>query len=411
MRRHTVPERLQKEAELAVRLLFGESQHLEHFLLDIVLMDSDAAASDLASVQDDIISLRADRTRIRIQQRDILVHRHRKRMMHCRISVFLLRPLQQRELSDPHKTIFVFVDQIHLFRQLQTKRTQNVPYHPGFIGREQQQISRLSVHCLNQLFHLVFRHEFCKRGFASAVLLNRNIRQAFGAVAFGKLHKLVDFLAGHAALSLRVDSAHRTACFQCVSENRKLRITNHIGYVFQLHSETEIRLVRTEPVHRLLPGHSLDRKGHLNAEKFMEQVCQQTLVDVNDILNVHKRKLHVDLRKFRLTVCTEVLIAEAPRNLHISVIAGAHQQLFKQLRRLRQRIKAAGMNTAGHQIISGSLRRGFCQHRSFDFQKSFLVQKLAGQHRHFRAQDQISLKIRAAKIQGTVFQTHFLPGL
>ena len=40
--------------ELFVSGFFCEAQHLEHLLLDIVLMDPDASASDLISVQHDI---------------------------------------------------------------------------------------------------------------------------------------------------------------------------------------------------------------------------------------------------------------------------------------------------------------------------------------------------------------------
>ena len=65
------------------------------------------------------------------------------------------------------------------------------------------------------------------------------------------------------------------------------------------------------------------------------------------------------------------------------------------------------MNTAWHQIISRAFRCGFCQHRSFNLQEPFVCQELAGQHRHFGTQDQVSLKIRTPQIQRTVFQTQF----
>ena len=56
----------------------------------------------------------------------------------------------------------------------------------------------------------------------------------------------------------------------------------------QLHSETQIRLVGTETVHRLLPGHSLNRKLYVHIQNFFEQIRQQSLVYVNDIIHIHE---------------------------------------------------------------------------------------------------------------------------
>ena len=60
VRRHSVLERLEQEAKLAVSLLLRKSKRLEHLLLDVVLMDSDASAANLISVEYDIVSLGAD---------------------------------------------------------------------------------------------------------------------------------------------------------------------------------------------------------------------------------------------------------------------------------------------------------------------------------------------------------------
>ena len=288
MRRHTVFECLQQEAELAVCLFFGESQHLKHFFLNVVLMDSDASASDLTSVQDDIISFRADCARIGIQKRNILIHRHCEWMMHRGKSVFLLRPLQQRELCDPDKTILVLVDQIHLLRQFQTQRAQNVPNQFIFVGCKQKQVACLSVHRLNQRFHLLFRHELGKGRFAGAILLDCDISQAFRSVSLCKFYQLVDLLARHASLAFRIDAANGTAGFQSIFEDCKFGIPDNVRNIDQFHAKTKIRFVGTETVHGLLPGHSLDRQGHFHAENLMEQIRQQTLIDIDHVFHVHK---------------------------------------------------------------------------------------------------------------------------
>ena len=53
-----------------------------------------------------------------------------------------------------------------------------------------------------------------------------------------------------------------------------------------------------------------------------------------------------------LLISSQVLIAEAARELYISVKARQHQQLLIYLRRLRQSVKLAVMYTRGHEVVS-----------------------------------------------------------
>ena len=90
MRRNSIFEGIQKETELVLRLLLGEAQHLEHLGLDVVLMDSDAAAADLGTVEGDVVSFRTDSARIGVDLVQILFHGHGKRMVHGNETVLLL---------------------------------------------------------------------------------------------------------------------------------------------------------------------------------------------------------------------------------------------------------------------------------------------------------------------------------
>ena len=54
-------------------------------------------------------------------------------------------------------------------------------------------------------------------------------------------------------------------------------------------------------------------------------MCKKTFVDFHYFILIHKGKLHIDLRKFRLTVRTKIFIAETFCNLEIAIISGAHQ--------------------------------------------------------------------------------------
>src|SRR3546814_7007569 len=78
--------------------------------------------------------------------------------------------------------------------------------------------------------------------------------------------------------------------------------------------------------------------------------------------------LEVELVEFaRQPIGARVFVAETRRDLEIAVEARDHQQLLVLLRRLRQRIELARMDTARHQEIACALgaRRGKDRGRIF----------------------------------------------
>ena len=110
--------------------------------------------------------------------------------------------------------------------------------------------------------------------------------------------------------------------------------------------------------------------------------------------------------EFGLAVGTQIFIAEAFGDLVIAVETGHHQQLFEQLRRLRQRKKFARVHAAGHEVIACALRRGAGEHGGFDVDKALRIKIAAHAHGHFVAQFQIILHHRAAQVDYAVLQAH-----
>ena len=91
--------------------------------------------------------------------------------------------------------------------------------------------------------------------------------------------------------------------------------------------------------------------------EFTQVDMEMSFVEQEDILLLHKRHLHVDLRELRLAIGAEILVAEAAGNLIILVHAANHQHLLENLRRLRQSVELAGMHAAGHEIIACAFGR------------------------------------------------------
>ena len=159
----------------------------------------------------------------------------------------------------------------------------------------------------------------------------------------------------------------------------------------QLYTETHIRFVGTKTIHSLLPCNSLNRKFYIYIQNFFEKICKESFVYIDNIIYIYKRKFHIDLSKFRLTVCTEILITEAACDLDITVITGAHQKLFVELRRLRKSVERTRMNSGRNKVISRTFRSTLTKHWCFDFKETFLCEEFTCQLGNFALQHDISL--------------------
>ena len=137
----------------------------------------------------------------------------------------------------------------------------------------------------------------------------------------------------------------------------------------------------------------------------------QALVDVDHIVDIDKRELHIRLCELGLSVGAQILIAEALRDLEVAVETGAHQQLLEQLGGLGQRIEIAGMHAAGDQIVSRALGRGLAQDGGLDLEEALTGHELSHVLDHLASEDQPSLHIRTAKVQTPVLEAQVFLGV
>ena len=139
-----------------------------------------------------------------------------------------------------------------------------------------------------------------------------------------------------------------------------------------------------------------------------EDLANHGLCHLHDLLFIHERCFNIDLSEFRLTVGTQVLVAETLGDLIIAIHACNHQNLLEQLRRLRQREEMTRVSAAGHQVVTGAFRSCLGQQRCFDIQKAVFVQEIADGVGHLGTEAQTLGHFRAAQIDITVAQTHVL---
>ena len=152
MWRYSIFECIQKESELFLCLFRRKSKYFEHLGLNIILVDSDTSATDLISVQYDIVCLSTYCSRIAVDLIEVFFHRHGKRMMHGNETILFFGPLKQWELRNPQETEIVFFQQIQTLCQMQTQCTEHIPNNFFLVRSKQQQVSRFSVHCFYQFF-------------------------------------------------------------------------------------------------------------------------------------------------------------------------------------------------------------------------------------------------------------------
>ena len=123
-------------------------------------------------------------------------------------------------------------------------------------------------------------------------------------------------------------------------------------------------------------GNSL--RHRLAAAELLEQTAQDRLDRIEHILLRDEAHLEVELVEFaRRAVGAGVLVAEAGRDLEITVEARDHDQLLELLRRLRQRIELAGMHAARHQIIARAFGRGRGEDRRLELEEAGIAHALA----------------------------------
>ena len=166
----------------------------------------------------------------------------------------------------------------------------------------------------------------------------------------------------------------------------------------QLHAEARVGTVVAEALHGLGILHALQREFMLDAHG-LKHLGHDAFHHVDDVVAVHEAHLDVHLGELGLTVGAQVLVAEAPGNLVVALDAGHHEHLLELLRALRQRVEAARVRTAGHDVVARAFGRGVRQDGGFHLQEAALVERAAHGLGNRVAQVQGLVHLRTADVQ------------
>ena len=168
---------------------------------------------------------------------------------------------------------------------------------------------------------------------------------------------------------------------------------------------TRIRLVASPAAHSFLVRNTTERFVEFHAEALGKHLFDRAFGYLHDVLApLDVRHLEVNLRKLGLTVCSQILVAEATGYLIVPVHARDHQKLFVYLRRLRQSVKFSVVDTTGNEIVARAFGRGFAEERGLYLKESVVGKVIAQSPRNLVSHYENVLKRLTAQVEIAVFE-------
>ena len=338
-------------------------------------------------------------------------------MVHGRPAVVFFVVFEHGEIHHPQR--FPFVHEIAVFRTVlfadfNPQCADGFVHHFGFVRAEENDVAVLRAGAFDDFVQAAFGQEFDDGRLQTAVfavaqigyIVHFDVGQTFRAVDADKLGVFVDFLAAEFR-AVRHAQSHYAAAFHVggATEHFEFFRFHQIGQLGEFQADAHVGFVGAVVEHGFGIGHARE-VAQFHAQRVFEHLFGHAFGDVHDFILVQERGFQVDLGKFRLAVGAQVFVAEAFGDLVVAVETGHHQQLFEQLRRLRQREKFARMHAAGHEVVARAFGGGAGQHRRFDVDEALRVQITAHAHGYLITQAQIALHHGAAQVDDAVLQAH-----
>src|SRR5690242_18167400 len=361
-------------------------------------MDTNGAGTEFSAVEHHVVGFRAAMRGIGGEFFEILIVYRSERVMRGVPAALFFVPFKHGEIDYPQETEILRVEQLMtiviFLPGLQTQMTGGQEH--GVFGElafnfaapaaEHQQVIFSSAGTLADFGH----------GGGKVALKTLGIVENTQAALLAKGFKLVALLAAHGS-GFGYANGHQRQAFgrQALAFEQVLDAMEG--------REAQIRLIAAIGTHSLRVGEARHRNLHLNAGRLHDGL-QHALDHFVDGFLLREGHLQIDLGKFGLPIGAQVLIAEAAHDLEIFVEARDHQQLFEDLRRLRQRVEVAWADPRGNQIVARAFRCGAGHKRRLDFEKALASQLLAHSGRYLRTQNDVVLHAWAAQIDVAVFK-------
>ena len=403
MGRRAVLQGLEKKAELLPRVLFGDVEQAEHPGLDFRPVDTDAAAADLGAVENDIIGLGLDLQGIGLQEPEVLVPGRGEGMVHGVVALLVGVPLDQRKVRDPEEVEFSLVDEVQPLAQEQTEMAQGLGNDLGTVRHEEHEVAGLCPEPRGDGLELAFFEEL-GYGRLEPAVGDLDPGQSLCPEDLRLIREVVQLLPRHPREPGRGESLHRSAQLNSLEKNLEVRCPGDVGDVLEFQPEAGVGLVRTVAVHGLLVRQPREGNGQVGPFHLFHDRCHELLHEGHNIFGVDEGHLEVDLRKLRLPVGAEVLVAEALHDLVVPFEPRHHEDLLEELGRLRKGKEHPRVQSARDQIIPGPLGGALGQERRLHVDEPVAVEKAAHGLGDLMAGDKRLLELRPAEVEVPVLE-------
>ena len=153
-----------------------------------------------------------------------------------------------------------------------------------------------------------------------------------------------------------------TACsgsLQDLCENLETRAAERLAHVLHHDRIAQVGLVAAVFAQRVGVRNERKLRRHRFAVgEFLEHASDHRLDRIENVLLGDEAHLKVELIKLaRRAIGARILVAEARRDLEITVETRDHDQLLELLRRLRQRVELPRMQPRGHEVVARAFGR------------------------------------------------------
>ena len=408
MRRCTVLQRGQQEAEFLFRLVLLDAQQFEDLRLHVLAMDTHRTATDFVAVQHHVVTPRDNAVELAGELFRRVDLRRGEGMVHGIVAAILVVVFEHREVDDPQRRPLA-LDHVAVVADLLAQRAERVIDHLGLVGTEEHQVAVGSRRRVEDALAGLVRQELDDRRLQAFLALGHvvdlDVGQSLGAIATDKAGVLVDFLAADfvAARDLqRGDAAVRI--LRRAGKDLEVAVRDHVGHFHEFQRDAGIRLVRTEALHGLGIRHAREGGRQVDVQGLAEGSTHHLFHQAHDAFLVHEGGLDIELGEFRLAVGAQVLVTEALDDLVVTIEARHHQELLEDLRRLRQREELARMGARRHQVVTRAFRRGLGQHRGFDVDEAGRVHVTANAGGQVVAQAQAALHLGTTQVDVAVLE-------
>jgi hypothetical protein len=253
------------------------------------------------------------------------------------------------------------------------------------VGHDEHEVAGVGAGPRTQPLREVLAEELDDRTLDRPGGFDREMRQALRPEALRGVRELVDPGSGRVGQPRHGDRLDPAAARERVVEHpeprggRPIRTVELRGQVDELHREAHIRLVRSEPLHRLVEGEARERRGlqrplgrdgsaHRDRHP-LDEVHHRGLVD--------EAHLEIQLRELRLAIASKVLVPEAAGDLEIAIDAADHEELLELLGALRQGVDRTRLEPRWDDEVAGTLGRRLDEVRRLDLDEAAGVVDLA----------------------------------